>query len=108
MPFLPLSFCVVIKSEKAGKIFQIGYIEELLSFSMDVKTDFVLPAFCGKEKYFEKFHSDCELRQSEIVSDPQMGTFYTFTFAHRPGSLGLVLYVIRCVSLLKIDRSTPN
>jgi hypothetical protein len=32
---------VVIERERAGKIFQKGYIVELLSFSMDVKTDFV-------------------------------------------------------------------
>jgi hypothetical protein len=32
---------VLIQRERAGNIFQIGYIEELLSFSMDVKTDFV-------------------------------------------------------------------
>jgi hypothetical protein len=36
-PFMPSGY----QRERAGKIFQIGYIEELLSFSMDVKTDFV-------------------------------------------------------------------
>ena len=34
---------------------------------MDVKTD--------RKNYFEKFHSVGELRQSEIISDPQMGVF---------------------------------
>jgi hypothetical protein len=41
---------VVIKRESPGKIFQIGFIEELLSFSMDVKTDFVYLLLEAKKK----------------------------------------------------------
>ena len=54
-----------MERERAGKIFQVGYVEEILSFSKDVKTD----------NDFEKLNSDGELRKSEIVSDPQMDTF---------------------------------
>jgi hypothetical protein len=41
---------VVIKTERAGNIFQIDYIEEVLSFSMDVETDFVYLPFEVKKK----------------------------------------------------------
>ena len=41
MTFFPFH-AVVIESERAGNSFQKGNIEELLSFSMDVKTDSLL------------------------------------------------------------------
>ena len=66
--------------ERPGKIFHIGYVEELLSFSMDVKTDFVYLLFESKKKYVQKLHSDGELRQSEIIADPQMGTLIGLHF----------------------------
>ena len=70
-----------------------------MSFSMDVKTDVVYLLFEEKKKT-EKLHSDGELRQSDILPDPQR--------ARRPGHLGLFLSVVRCVSLLKNGRSATN
>jgi hypothetical protein len=45
---------------------KIVYIEELLSFSLVVKTDFVYLLFEAKKNDFEKLHSDGELRQSKL------------------------------------------
>ena len=53
------------------------YIEELLSFSMDVKTDFVCLLFEVKKTLLWRTQliSGSALIQSEILSDRQMCTF---------------------------------